>query len=118
MKKIILAVLILLAIFFIGYIHEKKVPISEDKKYVGIWVLTSATPVDDGLLEAATFQFFEDGNCIFAYRYNTQRDRRGSEFEAKYEGKCYLNVFKRKFKMDGSSSYYTDWVSFKDNGIN
>ena len=114
MKKILLILLVVVIITGCG--AEKEVLITNDSGLVGIWNMTDSkqSQKDDKIIENITFQFYEDGKCIYAYRFLTGTDK-NIPFEGKTEGTCYLNTNSSKFKMTSESQnqLFNKWMNLK-----
>ena len=112
MKKIIIVLITLVLIT--GCLGKEDASNYMDSSYNGIWVLPSSIVKDGSTIKEATFQFLDNGDCIFAFNMNPSDST--SVLSIKYEGKCYLNESKTKFKMEAEKSIFKEWVSFKSSG--
>lgn len=118
MKKVLIIVTLVLLISGCGSKAEKEVLINKDSGLVGIWTMTdSKQNENDAVIKELTFQFNEDGKCIYAFSMTTGSGSTAT-FTGKKEGKCYLNDKNNKFKMsdEKNDNIFKNWSNYKIDG--
>lgn len=116
MRKVLL--LIVFVLLLSGCTSEKEVLVDKDSGLVGIWSMTSSNQSknDDSIVDKLSFQFKEDGSCIYSYSLLVGTNK-SMTMEGKAEGICYLNDKNNKLIMksepEKNNVLFSKWNSFK-----